>query len=339
MIKKLIITILIYNSVIVFGQDYYRSNSIGMVFERIFSSRFDDFNWVLEINNDNSVEIRSLFFLGEEHRRTEYFNENGFLTIKEYLSGELNRIEYQEDGFLRKEQYFKDKIVSSEFLYEWSDNKLSGTSYLENDALIFKDKFVTNAEGRIKQIRRVYEENDISTFGFSYLKSSITSEWNEFDNEMVIYKYDDGKIQLIENWNNNSLIREKIFVYTDSGIITRETDLLEESVVEQLTNLDNKVISEKIIDGNKIQNIFYTFNEDLLISKELAYSGTREAYLYEYDDNNLLIYEKVIKDNNLVKEIFYSNSEKEMEKIYKNQKLLLIVRYENGDKIGEERIQ
>ena len=41
----------------------------------------------------------------------------------------------------------------------------------------------------------------------------------------------------------------------------------------------------------------------------------------------------------LIKEIFYDSGEKEEEKVYRNNSLLLIVLYKNGEKIGEERIQ
>ncbi len=85
--------ILLFTDTFLFSQDYYRSNSIGMVFEKIPSFRIDDFSWVIKLSKSGSLETRIIYFKGEENKRLEYLTEDNILVVSEYVSDELVRTE------------------------------------------------------------------------------------------------------------------------------------------------------------------------------------------------------------------------------------------------------
>ncbi len=335
----LVFFIFLFTEILILGQDYYRSNSIGMVFEKIPDYRFDEFNWVIKLTKDGAVETRVIYFKGEEIKRLEYYIEDNLLMVSEYVSNNLVRIEKQLDGLVLKEEFYNDKGSVRTFIYEWFERQLHKTTYLENDIHIYDDIFIIGDYGRIKQIRRLYNESKLSTSGFGYSNQGISTEWHGTDNELSIYRYENGKVVQIENWQDGILSRTKTFTATDSGSIVTEHDFLADIKIEQLFDSDNKILSDETRDGSNIKKSTYIYEGDLLVEKRIASSGIRQKHLFSYNSDGSLKYEKILMKDMLIKEIFYDFGEKKEEKVYRNNSLLLIVLYENGEKIGEERIQ
>ncbi len=99
------------------------------------------------------------------------------------------------------------------------------------------------------------------------------------------------------------------------------------------------ILLEKISNGNIFQKIIYIYDNELLVQKDIASSGKRIKYLYEYNNENILLVERIFKDDLLIKEIYFEHDNKRLEKLYKDNSLLLIVSYSNGDKVSEEYIK
>lgn len=331
--------IFLFTETLIAGQDYYRSNSIGMVFEKIPSFMIDDFPWVIKLSKAGDLETRVIYFKGEENKRLEYFKENNLLTVSEYIANDLVKTVKHADGLVLKEEYYKDGISVSAYIYEWSGQQLQKTTYIENNLHIYDDIFVIESTGRIKQIRRLYNESGYSTSGFGYSNDVISTEWHGTSDKSSIYRYEDGKIVQIENWKDGILIRTKTLTPTDSGREVIESDLLTGIVIRQLFDLDDKILSEETRDGSNIIKCTYMYEEDLLVEKKIASSGVRKQHFFQYNSDSSLQSEKILNNNILMKEIFYDFGEKEVEKIYRDNSLILIVSYKNGEKIKEERIQ
>jgi len=332
----LILIILLFINTIVYGQVYYHSNSIGMVFEQIPSFRVDDFDWVIKIEKDSLLEKRTIFFKGNIHKIIEYLQKDNYIYINEYIDGDLVRSEQQKNGLTLKEEYYKDRLLINEYHYEWFDRQLQKTTYLENNEIIYEDKFILQPEGQILQVRRAYKEELYSTTGFSNTLDGSQNEWYGTETDFILFKYNLGRVILIENWNNGNLERKKTFNYTELGRTVTETILLSGETHEEKYDSNDNLISENIRNGNNVQKINYSYNEGLLIQKNIASSGVREKVLFEYNSDNNLILESTFTDNILVKEIFYTKGQKEMEKLYKGSSLLLIVTYSDNEIINEE---
>lgn len=335
----LVSSLFFFTEITILGDDYYRSNSIGMVFEKIPDYRLDEFTWIIKLSNTGSFETRVIYFNGEEKTRFEYLKEDNLLTVSEYIGDELVRIEKQVDGLVIREEYYKDNRSFSTFIYKWSEDQLQKITYMENDIHIYDDIFIVGNHGRIKQIRRIYEVGNLSTSEFGYSNHGISTEWHGTDNGSSIYRYENGKVVQIENWQDGILNRTKTFTATDSGSIVTEHDFLTDIENKQLFDSDDKILSSETRDGSNVQKSTYIYEGDLLVERRIASSGIREKHLFSYNSDNSLKYEKILINNMLIKEIFYDFGEKEEEKIYRNNSLLLIVLYKNGEKIGEERIQ
>ena len=322
-----------------FGQDYYRSNSIGMVFEKIPSFRIDDFPWVIKLSKDGALETRVIYLNGEEKKRLEYFREDDLLVVSEYVLNDLVRIEKLMDGLVVKEEYYKDEATLSTFIYEWSGRQLQKITYIENDLHIYDDLFIVEEHGPLKQIRRFFNQGEFSTSGFGYSNQGIKTEWHGTDDESSLYRYEDGKIVRIENWQDGALIRAKTFTPTESGSTVLESDFLTGIEIRKLYDLDDKLLSDETRDGSNIVKYTYLYEGELLVEKKMASPGIRKKHLFYYNNDDSLQSEKIFMDDILIKEIFYDFGKKELEKVYRDNTLILMVFYKNGEEIREERIK
>ncbi len=335
----IVFSIFFFTDAFIISQDYYRSNSIGMVFEKIPSFRIDDFPWVIKSSKTGSLETRIIYFKGKENKRVEYLTEGNLLVVSEYVLDELIRTEKLVDGLVVKEEYYKDGKPINTFIYEWSGQQLLKTTHIENDIPVYDDLFITGEFGNLRQIRRIYTQGVSSTSGFGYSNNEIITEWYETDDETSLYRYEDGMLVRIENWKEGALIRTKIFTSSDSEITVIESDLLTGIVTRLLYDSDENLLSEETRDGSNIVKYTYIYKEDLLVEQKTASPGIRKKHLFYYNNDGSLKSERVIKEDMLIKEIFYNFGEKEIEKVYRDNSLVLIVFYENGEKIREERIQ
>lgn len=335
----IVLSISLFSNIFIFSQDYYRSNSIGMVFEKIPSFRINDFSWVIKSSKTGSLETRIIYFNGEESKRLEYFTEDNVLLVSEYVLDELVRTEKLIDGLIVKEEYYKEGKPINTFNYEWSGQQLKKTTYIENDIHVYDDLFIAGENGSLKQIRRIFSKGGPSTSGFGYSNQVVNTEWYETDDESSLYRYEDGRPVSIEIWKDGELIRTKTFTSTDSGSTVVDSDLLTGIVIRQLYDADEKLLSDETRDGSNIVKYTYIYEEDLLVEQKIASPGIRKKHLFYYNSDGSLKSESIIKEDMLIKEIFYNFGEKEVEKVYRNNSLILIVFHENGEKIREERIQ
>lgn len=335
----IIFSIFLFNYTPGFAQDYYRSNSIGMVFEKISSFRIDDIPWVIELSQTGGLETRIIYFEGEENKRLEYFREDNSLEISEYVSNKLVKTETKVDGLVVKEENYKDGVHFNTFLYEWSGQLLQKAAYFEDDIQIYEDLFIIENTGKLKQIRRIFDQNESRISGFGYSDKGINSEWHETDGEASLYRYENGKVVLIENWQDGELVRTKTFTPSDSGSLAVESDLITGIVVELLYDPDDKLLMEETRDGNNIEKSIYYYNENLLVEKTIASPGIRKKHLFYYNSDESLQYEEIFNDGILTKEILYTSGKKEIVKVYRDNSLILMVFYKDGEEIREERIR
>ncbi len=341
MTKKIFICFILFTSIITFimAENYYRSNSIGMVYEQIPFYRIDEFDWIVEIHKEESLEIRKIYFKGELFKWVEYLKKNNNILIKKYEGDSLISIEQRENDLITKEEFYEENILTREYHYEWVERKLLKTTYYEKNILIYVDTFVLGDDGQISQIRRLFENSNLSISGFSNSNKNNSFEWYGSKNDFILYNYKNGRVVKIENWKHGILNRSKIFTFMDTGHSVVETDLANGEINVKNYDLNDNIILETISTGNIFKKIIYNYDNELLIQKDIASSGVRLSYLYEYNNENSLILERILKDDSIIKEIFYDNNKKILEKLYKDNSLLLIVTYENGEKISEENVK
>ncbi len=337
--SQIFIFVFLLVSSVLFGQNFYRSNSIGMVFEQISSLRLDDFDWTVKISTNGKTESRLLYHNGNEVKKLEYVKEGSNLIITEYISDKMVHMKDIENGLIILEKYFKNDGIVEKYEYEWEDRQLYRTLYSENDHLIYEDFLVVDAKGRIQQIRRLYDSGNKQLAGFSYTNNVVTSGWYGKDRDFLLYRYKDGKVVETDTWRNGDLSTTVKFNFSESGKTVIENDILTNKTTVKKYNLSDKVLSEEIRSGNYYSKTVFLYENNLLAQKNISSSGLREKHRYEYDADNSLKMERILRDNMLFKEIFYENEKITMEKIYKNEKLVLLITYNEGEITNEEYIQ
>jgi hypothetical protein len=340
MIRKILISVIfIINIISVSAGNFYRSNSIFMVFEEIPFFKVSEYDWVLEIKNQGAVETRIIYYKGDIHSRIEYLSEGENFIIKEFSGENLVKVEKLKNGLLINEENYSNNLLINEYVYDWSGRQLEKKTFYENQLLKYEDFFILSKQGSIIQIRRLYSDGNWVSSGFSNTNDGDSNEWFGTDTKFLLFSYKDGKIIQIENWANGILNRSKNYIFTETETIVNEKNLINDKITEQLFDLNGKILSEISRTGNNIKKIIYIYDEDVLVQKDVSSSGLREKFLYEYGLDGNLELERKYSDNILIKEIYYNYGKKELEKLYKDNLLVLIVNYKDDEKLSEEIIK
>ena len=108
MYKKIIIFILFsFAASILYSQEYYRSNSIGMAIEKIKKSEKEKEEYLLAVITEGSVKHKTLYKKGDFYKKWEiYFSETGE-TEKEVIT------EKKEKTVL----VYNNRHLAEEYLY------------------------------------------------------------------------------------------------------------------------------------------------------------------------------------------------------------------------------
>ncbi len=335
---KIIILFLIFFSFsgLLPGEEYYRSNSIAMVFENIPSFRLDEFDWVLKVSGDENLEIRTLYFKNSEQERTEYSRDGINLVINKYRDDQLVSTEKYTGGLITEELLYDGSDSEEKFLYIWESGKIKKVSYFLSNEHIYDDIYIKQSNGRLKQIRRIYSESDVQASEYIYSEDKLSLEWYDTGSKAYLYRYEGDDIYLIENWNSGELVRTISYSTDDQNKLVVEKDLLNGNEIKRFYDQDERLVSEiKYLEEGITKTEFY-YNGENLAEKRIASSGIREKYLYFYDESDNLKKEELFAGGILRKVVIYNSGIKTEEHLYKNNNLLLKVFYADGEKTGEE---
>ncbi len=338
-IYKIFLLFLIVNSLsdFLFGEEFYRSNSIGMVFENIPSFRLDEFDWVLKITGENDTETRVLYYRKTEKERTDYIQDEQALVVRRFVNDIPVSEEKIVDGLLIEEIKYSKTDPTAKYLYSWDSGQLEKVSYFSDENHIYDDIYIKQNNGRLKQVRRIYSEKEILSAGYIYSDNQLHTEWFDSGNKAYLYRYSGDKVYRIENWLDDKVVRTVNFSANDHVKVVVEKDLLTGDEIRKTFDMDDRLLTEIRYLSEGISKFEYRYEGSSLIEKKVAASGLREKYLYFYSATDILEKEILFVNGILQKETIYSSGEKVEEKLYKNNNLLLKVFYVNGEKSGEER--
>jgi len=334
-------TLLFFLSVFsVFGQDYFVSNSSGMLFEKINRAQVGQHEWYARVDDTENQIVKELYnSFGKVVKRWDTFKEDG-VVVKEIMSSGNQRTEY----------IYESQRLSEEDSY--LDNKLAGKIHYMYEGNFLKEIVEQDAAG--KRIGSVVikrdEKSRISSADFSYSGSKYTNrfifsggrlimEWHGTDskNGNSVRYAQDGRLLKTICWEDGKKVGEEEFDYKD-GVLSDAVAVSKsggERDSKKYDSAGNIIYQEDVVDGNVIRKEFYTYDDSAnLTEKRVVRNGLVEKFRYLYSGGNL-VQEMLYKNGILTKVFSYVTKENYIEDVYSDNIPILRHYYINHRKVSE----
>jgi len=345
----ILLFIILITPEIVFSQEYYSSNKLGMELSSIKKIRIDEFEYYLEKTTEggavkkilyhNSVPVleSEIYYAPDGSIDKEVIREDGTLTEKKYMTSHLYQekiINSDKTGVIRKYKY-----DSLDQLYSVEEFSLEGTAKSTVS-------YERDSRGRIVSVNRVLynkkpgsnSDEQVSKYRFS--GQNLLEEWHGSGNltGSFIYYNSEGRVSAIIEKNNDRVVSDKKYFYNDD----------KSAVVEELIpETGEKIISTLNPDGTMIEELIYvkdtlavkttdTYEEKKLVKRIVVNDKGTERYLYQYRGDKVTI-EAMYFNGELVYQKVYDEDDSWYEDIYDNGKRYLRNYYKNSEKIKTEK--
>ena len=334
---------------------WFRSNAGGMALEET-SSRFAAFRneYALVINfagpeelpeyllqyyeRSYLIEIRRLYEQGEEVRiqwifrdrnettrlvaafsqssggDKEGINRNGFIEIFDENAMLSSDYRFFDNGVINKTEYrYRDGIFISAHAFLWEENE-GGGEFVET----YADFFRYNRSSFLRSVERVfYRERQISQVDDSVLVSFPRN--------------------IMEAARNDSFIREKLNPYPEffGNITASENDRLSSTTDER-----GRIFVQTFYDeeDNIIWFISNTWHDDRIVSTSKTQGDVEILAEYEYDSGGNRILERNFR-NGVLERVVTTEGNRDIERLYINDVVVLQAVWEDGRKISETRVR
>ena len=334
---------------LIFSQQYYKSNNLGMELATITKYRVDEFEYYLEKFKEENKEIKILYKEFVCVKETElYYSDNGVVE-KEII---------KEDG-IKTEKRYKDSLLQREEVinlndqtgyvknYKYKPNLLIDT--VEEFSLGGKRQssviYERDSKGRIASvIRTIYPENSkekeeqISKYRFE--DQNILEEWHG-NSELIgnFTYYRNGRISEILRTDKGEKISEKKYFY-DQDLNFRIEEFVYETEEKIIKEFDSGgyLLEEEVYIGKKFVfkiNDFYDDDKNLIRRIKVLPEGV-ERYIYEYSGDDLS-FERLYFNGKLAKEKVYLEDNVHYEDYYDNGERVLRIYYKDDEKTSVER--
>jgi YD repeat-containing protein len=335
----------------------YRSNEMGIPFERISSIRTDEYPYFVSITRENGREIKILHHEGEEVRRwVKARLESGRSEVTEYRKGVIEKITRYDSGERPMEiSFFEEGTLIERFVYGYAEGRIiSAVRYDGEGEVLRRYRYDHDSTGRLREYREVVsprsergteegsdtaEAPEGSRSRYLYTDGSIREEWHGDRYRGDMFRYNEsGRLVLHEGWRDGQVVTRLTRTYSEEGrILTSRSADYQEGTVTLAEYDEGRIVRETIetAEGSRIEEITYSYDpEGNLVEKIRRAREVRERWDYSYDDSQLArtVYRR---GGELVKTTEYRNEEDYTETIYRNGEPLVAVEYEDGKKMGE----
>lgn len=346
MYKKIIIFILFsFSASILYSQEYYRSNSIGMAIEKIKKSEKEREEYLLVVVTEGSVKHKTLYKKGDFYKKWEiYFSETGE-TEKEVITEKKEKtVLVYNNRHLAEEYLYSGGILTSRIKYVYSSaGKISAVEYYDsNGRLTDRKTYSKERGGKLTEVRNEKfppEGDSVSSYSFS--ASEVRSEWQgDSDGTGRFFFYRSDRVFFAERWDNNRIVSRTDYIYNEN-ILSETVEIFFTENRELVKKYDERrrVVKEiEKSDNSVIRTVYNTYNGDNLVKKIINSSGSTEKYLYNYNES-ILVSELYYLNGNIKKKTYYDeeNDSNYYEDLYSDNIKYMRIYYRDNEKYKIER--
>jgi YD repeat-containing protein len=339
MMKKLaILSCFLFVCSGVWSEQYFQSNALGLPIREIKGFRIDEFLYVLTIDEEDNLTIKTLMMDGKEYKRWELeFVEDLLVTETVYLEGAISETRQYNVGSLTEEVLYDGGAITEKRVYDYSSGFLKEVRAVDGEGTaLYTDVYERSAAGRLRRIHRSSGE-DIEESGFIYSKGELVQEWHGKDDEGILFRYHNGEKLAEETWEGlKLLLAEEVRMFDGKKEIVIEDAILGITTTKYYDDEDRVKIERRETADDLLEHIRYDYEGEKVAEKTRISRAAKEDWRYAYDSDGEVIRETLVRNTWTVKVIEHTGEGEYFEEIYRDGLPALRVYFKDGTKVDEE---
>ena len=333
---------------LVFAQQFYRSNSLGMELAKIPRFRIDEFEYFLEKIIDGNKTRKILYKEFVPVKEAErYYADNGSLEREIVIEDNI-----KTDRIYRGLLIYRERITSIidqtgyVRVYKYNSRHLleSIDEFSLDNQLLRSINYERDAKGRIASVvssihleDAELKEDLMSKFRFD--ERNLLNEWHgNSDLTGTFIYYRDGKISEIVRTYRGEVVSEQRHTYNpDLNLRTEEfTHESGKKIIRKITS-DGIVIEEIIyIGGDIVSRTNNYYDDDLLAVRIKVTPLGVERYIFEYADGELSS-ERMYLDGRIYKKTVFFEDDAHYEDFFNDGVKVMRIYYKDNERTAVER--
>jgi antitoxin component YwqK of YwqJK toxin-antitoxin module len=346
--KALLLSALIAVSALpLFAQELvYRSNSFGMLLERIEPYRRDQSDWIMGVSRAGAKEIRRLYSKGKEVRRWEVsVSADGTQRIERELARDVlaaRRI-YDAGGNLLQEDEYTAGRLAQKSMFTYRGNRLARMRLLKADgSIVYTEQYVYGTSGALLEVRRTEPGGGVRLSSYVFGPAGLTEERNATRDVTFVARYDTrGRLASREQRRGDATLSREDFTYrADSDHLQSSLVTLpgrNEQVVRHYDEEGRLVSENRRASGELAEEIAYTRDEKgRMTGKSRRTPAGLETWKYTLDGDGKTMREEFYRRGLLERVTIYGEGNRRTEDYYRDDSVFLKVYYDGDQRLSEE---
>jgi YD repeat-containing protein len=343
----LLAALLAVSALPLFAQELvYRSNSFGMLLERVEQYRRDESEWIMGITRAGSGETRKLYARGKEVRRWEVsWSADGTQRIERELDkGKLaaRRIYDAAGNLLQEEEYSSGRLAQkSQFTYRGS--RLMKMRLLKADgSLSYTEQYVYSTSGALREVRRTGPGSSVRLSAYVFGPAGLTEERNSSRDVTFVARYDtSGRLASREQRRGDAMLSREDFTYrADSDRLASSVEKLpaQNEQVERRYDEEGRLVSETRRSGAAVaeESAYARDEKGRLTGRTRRTAAGLETWKYALGEDGRTTREEYYRRGMLERVTIFGVGNMRTEDFYREDGVFLRVYYDGDQRLREE---
>ncbi len=329
---------------VLYSQEYYRSNNMGMELEKIGVYEKEESEYFLTVEKNELKKTKNLFMNGEFLKKWEiFYNSEG--KIEKVVETEKERMVetvYNGSRIQHENTYTDGKLTErTEYFFAGKRDGYRTETYDSDGKLVSKKGYTRSGDGKMSSVKTLdSNENEKGLSVYSFSENDIKDEWQKSDDGGGrFFSYINGNISYVENWKGDEMVSREVFFYSDDVLVKTVETFTAEGGKSFIRKYDDRkrIISETEKKGDSvIKTVYNTFENDNLVKKIITAESYTEKYLYSYD-GDVLAGEEFYRNGDIRKRVFYTSENEYYEDLYSDNRKYMRIYYRDDEKYKIER--
>jgi hypothetical protein len=325
---------------------FYRSNSFGMLLQRIGATRPSESEWVIGVDRGSAgAEVRTLYDKGAETRRWEIsWTADRAQKVERELSAGLivaRRI-YGSSGELVQEELYQDGALSQKSVYSWSGSRLVRMRVQAADGSdISTEEYRYATSGALREVRRTGATSAPQSSTYVFGGSGLAEERNASGATLFVARYDArGRVSSREQRRGDLLVVREDFTYRqDSGMLQSSVEERPATGIRISRGYDDAgrpAMETIFVAGAQTEVVSWSRDErGRLAAKTRRSANGLETWRYLTDDSGKVTQEDYSRRGALEKITRYGEADLRTEELYRDGAMFLEVTYDGDTRVRE----
>jgi len=321
--------------------EWYRSNSLGALIDRIEWFRKGDWEWVAQRIVKTSGDQINLYQNGKmfELRIRDFDAEGRIRKVRIIRSNQTrDAFELDEKGNIVLEEFWLENRLRGRIEYIYQQQVLVQRKlYGANARLVYTDEIMRTPEGRIRRVIRRYG-NQLEWHSWNWGSDGLGSEIGKEGEQSFFSAYGAAnQVRRRELILQNSLFQISEFEWKNDRLLRRRDRILPTNSDERrlFDEKGNTILLEIRQNERLIAQERFWYENDRVVQKQRISKDSIQTNLYTYDNQGKLVKEEVINNNNLEAVFYYEEEKLVKEEFYLMGRLVVQTTWENGVKVLE----